>query len=172
MEKLVSVSAGLGSAAFTQACGEPAHFDSRIWQSKQRDEVIDYFRWRQSDTARSALHAWCYWTLRKTGISSEEAVQILDGKDKDDQKALLSKHGIDFDRVPLWQRRGAGFYWQDYEKRGYNPLKGETVMAQQRHIKHNAELPAGERHSEFLERLFPQHGSIAIGTNRLLGFDP
>ena len=30
---------------------QPQPLDSRIWQSKQRDEVIVYFRWRQSDTA-------------------------------------------------------------------------------------------------------------------------
>lgn len=31
VEKLVSVSAGIASAVFTHAVGEPAHFDSRVW---------------------------------------------------------------------------------------------------------------------------------------------
>ena len=31
LEKLVSVSAGICSAAFTAAAGLPAHFDSRVW---------------------------------------------------------------------------------------------------------------------------------------------
>ena len=31
LEKLVSISAGIASAAFTSAAGEPAHFDSRVW---------------------------------------------------------------------------------------------------------------------------------------------
>lgn len=31
VEKIVSISAGIASATFTHAAGEPAHFDSRIW---------------------------------------------------------------------------------------------------------------------------------------------
>ena len=31
VEKIVSVSAGIASAAFTHAAGQPAHFDSRVW---------------------------------------------------------------------------------------------------------------------------------------------
>lgn len=153
VEKLVSISAGLVSAAFTEAYGESAHFDSRIWQSEQRDEVIDYFRWRQSDTGRCALHGWCYWTLRQAGISTDEAVQMLDGKDKDYQKSLLAQYGVDFGRVPLWQRRGVGLYWQGYEKPGFDPVKGKAVTAQRRRIKYHAELPAGEAYSEFLQGL-------------------
>jgi tRNA(His) guanylyltransferase len=69
VEKIVSISFGLASAAFTQAYGEPAHFDIRIWLGVNEEAVIDYFRWRQSDAGRNALHSWCYWTLRKSGTS-------------------------------------------------------------------------------------------------------
>jgi tRNA(His) 5'-end guanylyltransferase len=51
VEKIVSISAGFASATFTQACGEPAHFDSRVWLGVDEEEVIDYFRWRQADAA-------------------------------------------------------------------------------------------------------------------------
>jgi tRNA(His) 5'-end guanylyltransferase len=64
LEKLVSISAGLASAAFTQACGETAHFDSRAWLDVSEQNVVEYFRWRQEEAARCALHGWCYWTLR------------------------------------------------------------------------------------------------------------
>ncbi len=67
VEKLVSISAGIASAAFTQATGEPAHFDSRLWLGTTVADVIDYFSWRQADAARCALNGWCYWTLRKAG---------------------------------------------------------------------------------------------------------
>lgn len=155
LEKLVSISSGLVSAAFTRACGEAAHFDSRILQSQQRHEVIDYMRWRQSDSARCALHGWCYWTLRQAGIDSDKAVLQLDHQDKDKQKALLSEYGIDFNQVPLWQRRGVGLYWQDFEKPGYDPLRKAAVMAQRRRITHRLELPAGDAYSEFLQDLLP-----------------
>jgi tRNA(His) 5'-end guanylyltransferase len=65
LEKLVSVSAGICSAAFTAAAGQPAHFDSRVWIGAAAGDVADYFAWRQADAARTALSTWCYWTLRQ-----------------------------------------------------------------------------------------------------------
>lgn len=153
VEKLVSVSAGLVSATFTRACGETAHFDSRIWQSEKCKEVIDYFRWRQSDTTRCALHGWCYWKLRLAGINEEEASQLLAGQDSDHQMNLLSHYGIDFDQIPLWQRRGVGIYWQCYEKPGYDSVKHEAVLAQRRKIKCQLNLPATNAYSEFLQEM-------------------
>lgn len=150
LEKLVSVSAGLVSATFTRACGEAAHFDSRVWQSNRQDEVIDYFRWRQSDAARCARHGWCYWTLRRAGMDEAEATRLLERRDANQQKDLLSEHGIDFTQVPLWQRRGVGIYWQGYEKAGYDPVQGKTVQAHRRKIECQLHLPAAEAYSEFL----------------------
>jgi tRNA(His) 5'-end guanylyltransferase len=43
VEKLVSISAGIGSAAFTRAVGEPAHFDSRLWLGTTVADVVEYF---------------------------------------------------------------------------------------------------------------------------------
>jgi tRNA(His) guanylyltransferase len=151
IEKLVSVSAGLVSATFTRACAETAHFDSRIWQSEKCNDVIDYFRWRQSDTTRCALHGWCYWKLRQARINEEEATRLLAGRDSNHQKNLLSDYGIDFDQVPLWQRRGIGLYWQSYEKPGYDPVKHEAVLAQRRKIKCQLKLPSANAYSELLQ---------------------
>ena len=73
MEKAVSISAGIASAAFTHGAGEPAHFDSRIWLGADTDLVADYFSWRQGEAARNALHTWCYWILRKEGRDDGKA---------------------------------------------------------------------------------------------------
>ncbi|MFJ6673235.1 tRNA(His) guanylyltransferase Thg1 family protein [Actinosynnema sp. NPDC091369] len=73
VEKVVSISAGIASAAFTHAAGTPAHFDSRIWLGAGTADVIDYVSWRQADATRCALNGWCYWTLRKAGASRQEA---------------------------------------------------------------------------------------------------
>src|SRR5690349_25029200 len=78
LEKLVSVSAGIASAAFTHAAGVPAHFDSRLWVGVGVDQVVDYFSWRQADAARCALNGWCYWTLRQQGQSARQATAALD----------------------------------------------------------------------------------------------
>lgn len=100
VEKLVSISAGLASAAFTQAVGEPAHFDSRLWLDTSVADVVDYFSWRQADAARCALNGWCYWTLRDTGQSRRQATHALEGVSTTDKNELLFRHGINFNDLP------------------------------------------------------------------------
>ncbi len=155
VEKLVSLSAGLLSARFTRAAGEAAHFDSRLWQSDRRDEVIDYFRWRQADAVRCALHSWCYWTLRGAGISGAESARLLDNRSSREQKALLSRYGVEPERIPTWQRHGVGIHWEHHEKRGYDPISGRPVTADRRRIKCRLDLPAGRAYSELLHNLLP-----------------
>src|SRR5262245_17048860 len=71
VEKLVSLSASVATAAFSVAHGQPACFDSRLWMGANSELVVDYFRWRQADAARSCLNGWAYWTLRKEGLTKE-----------------------------------------------------------------------------------------------------
>jgi tRNA(His) guanylyltransferase len=150
LEKLVSLSAGLASATFTQACGELAHFDSRVWLGTRRADVCDYFRWRQADAGRCALHGWCYWTLRKAGKSVKEATGMLGGKGVSAKNELLFERGINFNEVPAWQRRGVGLYWEEYDKEGYNPREQKVVTARRRRVKTDRELPIKEEYRAFL----------------------
>jgi tRNA(His) guanylyltransferase len=150
MEKIVSVSAGLASAAFTHACGEPAHFDSRVWCGLSVEDVVDYFRWRQDDAARCALHGWCYWTLRGKGMDASEASHALIGKDASFQNELLFREGTNFNDVPIWQRRGVALYWEEYTKQGFNPVKAESVLATRRQVQLEFELPMGEAYADFV----------------------
>lgn len=69
LEKLVSISAAIASATFTHASQRIVHFDSRVWLGSDTSQVVDYFRWRQTDAERCALNGWCYWTLRQAGKS-------------------------------------------------------------------------------------------------------
>jgi tRNA(His) 5'-end guanylyltransferase len=79
-EKTISISAGITSSVFTQASGQAACFDSRIWLGKDEAQVADYFRWRQSDAERCALNGWCYWLLRQQGHSYQAATKSLEAK--------------------------------------------------------------------------------------------
>src|SRR3954447_6236668 len=128
LEKAVSLSAGLASAAFSLACGLRAAFDGRAVPCAGDGQVVDYFRWRQADAARCALNGWCYWTLRKAGQGVAQATARLQGQGVADKNELLFQAGINFNDLPLWQRRGTGLYGETYEREGYNPKRDEKVL--------------------------------------------
>lgn len=141
LEKLVSVSAGIASAAFTAEAGLHAHFDSRVWTGISAEDVADYFSWRQSDAARSALSMWCYWTLRHAGESARQATAALTGASTAQQNELLYQHGINFSDIPAWQRRGIGLHWQARLKPGKDPRDGTQATAIRRQLQISDELP-------------------------------
>jgi tRNA(His) guanylyltransferase len=153
VEKLVSVSAGLASATFTQAAGQPAHFDSRLWLGVGVGEVVDYFSWRQADAARCALNGWCYWTLRKAGRSRQQATGVLDRSTTSDKNELLFEHGINFNDLAAWQRRGIGLWWEEYQRPGFDPVRKVEVVATRRRVAVERELPMKEAYRGFVERL-------------------
>ena len=152
-EKVVSLSAGIASSTFSLACGAPAHFDSRVWLGVNGEQVVDYFRWRHADAARCALNGWCYWTLRTSGQSISEATRALTGKSTPFKNELLFQHGINFNDLPTWQRRGAGLSWETYTKEGYNPKTKETVTATRRRIAVDRDLPLGEAYGDYIRTL-------------------
>jgi tRNA(His) guanylyltransferase len=153
LEKIISISASLASSAFTLAIGEAVQFDSWVWVGINRSLVVDYFRWRQADAARCALNGWCYWTLRKTGESITKATSMLEHASVAFKNELLFQHGINFNELPLWQRRGIGLYWETFAKEGYDPIKKERVTASRRRIKADLELPMKDEYSRFMRHL-------------------
>jgi tRNA(His) guanylyltransferase len=152
-EKIVSLSAGVASSTFSLACGAPAHFDSRVWLGVSEEQVVDYFRWRHADAARCALNGWCYWTLRKSGQSVAEATRALIGKTTAFKNELLFQHGVNFNDLPAWQRRGAGLSWETYTKEGYNPKTNEVSTATRRRIRVDRDLSLGEAYGEYVRSL-------------------
>ena len=155
VEKLVSVSAGIASASFSLALGKPAHFDSRIWVGPAWNDVLDYFCWRQADAGRCALNGWCHWTLIKEGASPATAHERLSGVGFNAKNELLFQRGINFNDVPLWQRRGTGLLWENYEKHAVDPRTSEPVAAQRRRVRRHEALPLDDDYRQFLDDLLP-----------------
>lgn len=153
MRKLNSVLAGQASARFSQGLGALACFDCRISELPTADLVVDYFRWRNEDAHRNALNAHCYWCLRKNGKSVKEATGTLLNLSVADKNELLFQHGINFNKLPGWQKRGAGLYWEDFEKQGMNPKTGQKVMATRRRVKRDLELPMKDAYDELTRRI-------------------
>lgn len=153
IRKFNSVLAGEASAKFSLLLGDNACFDCRISELPTINLVVDYFRWRNEDAHRNALNGWCYWTLRKEGKSVKQATKMLEGKSVANKNELLFQHEINFNELPLWQRRGIGLYWETYEKPATNKLTGEDVIATRRQIKVDLELQMREEYSEFVKKM-------------------
>jgi tRNA(His) 5'-end guanylyltransferase len=153
LRKLVSILAGEASAKFSLALGAMACFDCRISQLPSAELVVDYFRWRNEDAHRNALNAHCYWLLRKQGHSVGKATDMLKGMSVAGKNELLFQNGINFNDLPLWQRRGIGLYWEEYHRPATNPVTGESVTAKRRRIRRDMELPMKDDYSMFLRRL-------------------
>jgi len=147
VRKYNSVLAGEASAAFSHALRQIAAFDCRMIPLPSPERVQDYFLWRQEDAHRNCLNAHCYWLLRGNGLSSSEATVQLLRKSVAHKNELLFQHGINFDKIPAWQKRGVGVYWEDYEKNGVNPLTRQTENALRRRLTVNHELPLREEYA-------------------------
>lgn len=153
LRKLNSVLAGEASAKFSLLLGSLGCFDCRISQLPNKEEVVNYFRWRNEDAHRNALNAHCYWCLRGDGKKATAATSMMKGLSVADKNELLFQHGINFNQLPNWHKRGVGIYWEEYEKQGFNPIKGEIVPASRRRIKCDFDLPMKDEYSQFIAEL-------------------
>ena len=150
VRKYNSTLAGEASAAISLALGRVATFDCRIVPLPTIERVQDYFRWRQEDANRNALNSHCYWMLRKEGQSVYEATKELEGKGVRYKNELLFSRGINYDKLPSWQKQGIGMWTEQYEKDGYNPMTKETVSAVRSRIHVEYELPLGDAYAEMV----------------------
>ena len=150
LRKLLSVLAGEASAKFSLQLGSIAAFDCRICQLPSAEFVVDYFRWRSEDAHRNALNAHCYWLLRKQGKDVGEATGRLKGMSVAAKNELLFRHGVNFNDLPTWQKRGVGLYWEEYDRPAVNPRTGEPVSARRRRVRVDVELPMRDAYDAFV----------------------
>lgn len=156
LRKLLSILAGEASSKFSLLLGAMAAFDCRISQLPTVENVVDYFRWRNEDAHRNALSAHCYWLLRKQGRDVNEATKAIHGLSVAQKNELLFQNGINFNDLPLWQKRGFGVYWQEYDHPGENPITGEKVVVRRKRLHRDLELPMKDEYSTFLRNLVTQ----------------
>jgi tRNA(His) guanylyltransferase len=161
--KLNSILAGEASANFSLQLGAVGAFDCRICELPTVARVRDYFRWRNEDAHRNALGAHCYWMLRKDGNGVADATTQLKGMSIAEKNELLFQRGINFNDLPLWQRRGVGLYWEEYERTGIDPRTGAEVPATRKRLCRNLELPMGDEYSRFVESLVATAHEISEG---------
>lgn len=157
IRKYNSILAGEASAKFTLLTGKIACFDCRISQLPNINNVIDYFRWRNEDALRNSLNAYCYWTLRKDGFGARKSTKQLEKVSVSDKNEILFKYGINFNDVPTWQKRGIGFYWEEYDKKGFNPKENKEIITKRKRIKVDLDLPMKDEYNEFIRNLVSKY---------------
>ena len=150
VRKINSTMAGEASAAFSLALGRRATFDCWVVPLPNIERVVDYFRWRQEDAHRNSLNAHCYWMLRKEGLSMQAATAELEGKSVSYKNELLFSRGINYDRLPAWQKRGVGLWREKYQKEGYDPIRQTKVTTWRTHITVCEELPFCVEYDEMI----------------------
>ena len=156
VRKYNSILAGEASAKFSVLLQDLACFDCRISELPNVDLVVDYFRWRNEDAHRNALNAHCYWLLRKEGQSVRDATAALDRLSVAEKNELLWQREINFNDLPLWQRRGTGVYSERYEKTGTNPVTQEVVATTRRKLRTNLELPMRDEYDALVRTLIDE----------------
>ncbi|HEY9260133.1 tRNA(His) guanylyltransferase Thg1 family protein [Chitinophaga sp.] len=148
--KYTSILAGEASAQFSVLLGSVAAFDCRICELPNAGLVEDYFRWRNEDAHRNALNAHCYWRLRQGGATKAEATKRIEKISVAEKNELLFTLGVNFNELPLWQKRGTGIYWAEVEKEGFDVKQQTTVIVKRKQLCRNMELPMREAYNEFI----------------------
>ena len=140
--KLLSVLAGEASTSLAPEFRRTASVDCRLLELRDAGEVGDYFEWRRLDAKRNCAHSHAHGALRRAGRRGRAAHLELKGLDRAEQERLVRDlTGIDYEKLPAWQKRGIGLYVERFEKRGVNPLTGEVRMAERRRIDVDLDLP-------------------------------
>lgn len=172
LEKLVSTSAGLASAHFATQLHDLTEwpfFDCRVCVLPTRQDVLDYFSWRQSDSIRNALNSYAFWIMveemssGKSNLAARRsAAKFLERMSVADKRFVCSQNDLDFDAVPAWQRNGTGIHWQEIEREGYNPKTNEKVLTTRRVQYIERELPARQEYRTWLLKniINPHRGVI------------
>lgn len=153
LRKYNSILAGEASAKLSLLLGDIACMDCRISQLPRINDVVDYFRWRNEDAFRNSLSAHCYWMLRKTGSSYQEATSKINGLTVAEKNELLFQNGINFNDLPNWQKRGIGVYWEEYVKKGWNPVLNKEEASMRKRLKIESELPMKNDYSLFIQEI-------------------
>ena len=151
--KLLSILAAEASVTFSMQVGRAAVFDNRLIPLPSADNVVDYFRWRQEDAHRNSLNSHCYWILRKEGVSAVNAQKRMSGITNGQKNEILFERGINYNDLPLWQKRGIGMYFRDEQRQGFNPITQETTSCVRHALHVEMELPIGQEYSQLINKI-------------------
>ena len=112
IQKMVSISASMATAFFNTNVQRhndnalevdridflrPAFFDARVF-NMPKEEVANYFVWRQQDATRNSINMLGQFYFSHKELQNKNTDQV--------QEMLFSKHGVNWNDIPTWQKRG------------------------------------------------------------------
>ncbi|PTT29914.1 guanylyltransferase [Chryseobacterium sp. HMWF028] len=153
IRKINSVLAGEASAFFSLEFQKICVFDCRTIAFPNQEMLLDYFCWRQEDSHRNSLSAHCYWTLRKNGFNAKQTTERIEKMSQSDKNELLFQYGINYNNLPLWQKRGVGILNRKVKKQGFNPVTKESVVYLRNELFVENELTTRENYRTFLKEI-------------------
>lgn len=111
IQKMVSVASSLFTYKFNQLThaliDKPALFDCRAFVLP-KEEVVNYFIWRQQDATKNSV------SMVAQANFPHKQLQGLNGKQM--QEKLFQEKGINWNDIPIWQKRGACILKKSYTK--------------------------------------------------------
>lgn len=153
VRKINSVLAGEASAFFSMYFNSLSVLDCRTICVPNEEMILDYFCWRQEDAHRNSLSAYCYWTLRNNGSDYKEATKKVEGLSMAAKNELLFQHGINYNNLPSWQKRGVGLYYENVEKTGINPSNMDAITFNRKEIVFDTDLSIREAYRNYLSKI-------------------
>ena len=66
---------------------------------------------------------------------------------------LLFSHGINYDKLPAWQKRGIGLWKEEFQIEGYNPVTKTAAPAVRTRIRVCDQLPLGDEYAEMIRKI-------------------
>ena len=83
-------------------------------------------------------------------MNKDEATRELSGKSLAYKNELLFQHGINYNDLPAWQKRGQGVYFRNVQKEGVDPRTNTKVITERRELYTDLELPLGTEYRKFV----------------------
>ena len=158
-EKLSTLFSNDASEKFLELLNnkDEGDFDCQIIQLPNLDLVEKYFIWEQDKAKINVLNNYCYLKLKEEGLSGRKALTILEKLNMTEKNEFILKKGIDFESIPLWEKRGVGIYWEKYMEEVFNPKKNRSFGTLCKRLKIVYELPVENDYTVFIQSLFKQN---------------
>lgn len=159
LQKMVSVSASMAGAIFTANSWKiwepkdriidglglikPAIFDSRVFVLP-KEEVCNAFLWRQQDATRNSVQMLARSNFSHKQCENKNCSEL--------QEMLFQEKKINWNDLPVSQKRGRCIVKKKSMKEQFNPITGERVMAERSEWVIDNDIPIFSDNRKYIEQ--------------------